>query len=45
MAETEAVNGAILANIGMGMARMTEGIVVYALFGGIIGNLELSPEF
>lgn len=39
MAETEAVNGAILANIGMGMARLTEGMVVYALFGGISGNL------
>ena len=39
MAETEAVNGAILANIGMGMAGMTGGRAEYALSGGIGGNL------
>ena len=39
MAETEAVNGAILANICMGMAGTTGGRAVYALSGGIGGNL------
>lgn len=38
--ETEAVNGAILVNLGMGMAGATGSMAVYALAGGIGGNLS-----
>ncbi len=38
--EIESVNGGFLANVGMGMAGMTGGVGLYALGGGISGQLS-----